>query len=80
MKTEILTLPAHWACALINGDFSGLEESEAQEFEAWQSAASADGFGFCIDASEESFFSTSHDARGFVLSCDCLEFTFEVTQ
>jgi len=80
MKTEILTLPAHWACALINGDFSGLEESEAQELETWQSAASAEGFGFCIDASEEPFFNTSHDARGFVLPCDCLNFTFEVTQ
>jgi len=76
MKTEILTLPAHWACALINGDFSGLEESEAQELEAWQSAASAEGFGFCVDVSEEPFFSKYHDASEFVLACDCLDFTF----
>lgn len=80
MKTEILTLPAHWACALINGDFSGLEESEAQELEAWQNAASAEGLGFCIDASQESSFTVYHDASEYALACDCLDFTFEVTQ
>lgn len=79
MKTEILILPAHWACALVYGDFSGLEESEAQDLEAWQSMASAEGYGFCVDVSQESFFCTAHDARD-VLPCDCLEFTFEVTQ
>jgi hypothetical protein len=80
MKTEVFTLPAHWACALVNGDFSGLEDSEANELEAWQSAASAEGYGFCVDVSQESFFCKQHDASGYVLACDCLEFTFEVTQ
>lgn len=80
MKTETFILPSHWACPLINGDFSGLEEIEASELEAWQSAASAEGCGFCVDVSAESFFCTGHDARAYVLPCDCLEFTFEVTK
>ena len=80
MKTETFTLPAHWACALVNGDFSGLEDSEADELEAWQSAASEQGYGFCVEVSGEAFFCTGHDARAYVLPCDCLEFTFEVTQ
>ena len=80
MKTETFTLPAHWACALVNGDFSGLEDREADELEAWQSAASEHNYGFCVDVSTETFFCTGHDARAYVLPCDCLEFTFEVTQ
>jgi hypothetical protein len=80
MKTEVFILPSHWACALVNGDFSGLEDNEAEDLEAWQSEASAAGFGFCVDVSAESFFCTGNDARAFVLPCDCLEFTFEVMQ
>lgn len=80
MKTNTFILPAHWACALVNGDFSGLEDGEADELEAWQSAASAEGYGFCLDVSHEAFFCTGHDARAYVLPCDCLEYTFEVTK
>ena len=81
MKTEIFTLPAHWACALVNGDFSGLEDDEASELEAWQSAASGEGYGFCVDVSETPEFTRWHDARNFYdLACECLEFTFEVTK
>jgi hypothetical protein len=79
MKTEIFTLPAFWACAIVNGDFSGLEDSETDELEAWQGEASAAGYGFCVDVSHEAFFCTGHDARAYVLPCDCLDFTFEVT-
>jgi hypothetical protein len=80
MRTEILTLPAHWASALINGDFSGLDDSEAAALDAWQTAATAEGYGECLGVSEESAFYKYHDARAFVLACDCSDFTFKVTQ
>ena len=81
MKTIKLTLPEFWASALINGDFSGLEDDEANELEAWQSYASAENIGHCVDVNtNERFFTKYHDASEFVLACDCLEYTFEVTQ
>ncbi len=33
MKTDTITLPAAWACALINGDYTGLDNDEAQRCE-----------------------------------------------
>lgn len=81
MKTIKLTLPEFWASALINGDFSGLEDDEANELEAWQSYASTENIGHCVDVNtDERFFIQHHDASAYVLACDCLEYTFEVTQ
>jgi hypothetical protein len=79
MKTEKFILPAFWACALINNDFSGMDEFEIDGIDLWLGHASADGYGFCVDVSTEEFFCSKHDASGYVLACDCLEFTFEVT-
>lgn len=77
MKTEKFLLPAFWACPLVNGDFSGLEESEEKQIEAW---LSQQNLGFCLTVSESPEFTRWHDASDFVLACDCLEFTFEATQ
>lgn len=73
IETITYTLPAFWACPLINGDLSGLEDEEGEAIEAW---LNHEGVGACVDVSEESFFSSFHEARFYVLACDCLEFTF----
>lgn len=78
MKTETFTLPAFWACAIINDDLSGMDQFEIDGLDLWLKHASEHGYGFCVDVSQESFFCTVHDARAYVLPCDCLEFTFEV--
>jgi len=66
-------LPAHWASALVNGDESGLSDEESEALEAWLTHENA---GSCFDVSFVPFFSSTHDARFYVLACDCLEFTF----
>lgn len=53
MKTDIVTLPAYWVCALVNGDYSGLDENEAARCRAaevdlarhggWRVVSTADG-------------------------------------
>ena len=73
IETITYTLPAHWASALINGDESGFSDEESEALEAW---LNHEGVGACVDVSQESFFSAFHDARFYVLACDCLEFTF----
>jgi hypothetical protein len=73
IETITYTLPAFWACPLINGDLSGLEDEEAEAIEAWITYG---GVGACFDVSAVPFFSSTHDARYYVLACDCLEFTF----
>lgn len=66
-------LPAHWASALVNGDKSGFSDEESEALEAW---LNHEGVGSCVDVSEDAFFSPTHDARFYVLHCDCLKFTF----
>jgi len=33
IETDTVTLPAYWACALVNGDVSGMEDSEIAAME-----------------------------------------------
>ena len=75
MKTEVYTLPAYWASALINDDTSGLAETEKKGLNAWLDYAKP---GSCINCSGESFFTRWHDAYGYALACECREFTFQV--
>ena len=73
IETVTYTLPAFWACPLINGDSSGFDEEEEETLQAW---LDSEAVGACVGVSEEAFFSAWHEARAFVLPCSCLEFTF----
>jgi len=74
------TLPAHWACVLINADYTGLTDEEAKQFDDF----TYDEFGergfdnvVLADDNEEPNFVTYHDVRPYgVLACDCLNYTF----
>lgn len=78
MKTETFILPAYWASALINGDYSGMEEQDINELTAFIESNKEDNSYFsCIDVSEESYFSHRNDAR--TLACDVSEYTFDVS-
>lgn len=72
MKTITYTLPAYWASYLINGDASGLEDSDEEQIRAFM--ASHRDIGSCMDCSEESWFSHRNDANA--LGGDVCEFTF----
>jgi hypothetical protein len=73
MQTTTYTLPAHWACALINADCSGMDDDEIAAMNDWLSAYRP---GSCVDCSEDPEFCHSHDADGYALAGDCLTFTF----
>ena len=72
IQTETYTLPAHWAPALITGDYTGLEDDEQAELDAW-----AEGRGYCVGVEEgDEYFEPFHDARPEVLPWMCLKFIF----
>ena len=79
-KIETITamLPTHWACALVNGDESGMEDEEiAQLNEFVDDMVRTYGSCHCVDVSETSEFSNYHEASHYgVLACDVAEFTF----
>lgn len=72
LKTETLTLPAHWASALINSDESGMTDEESTELAEW--VADRPELGECLSCSDYPEFMTRNDAG--TLADDCLEFTF----
>lgn len=84
---ELVTrvLPAFWAPALVNRDFSSFMLPDNEEDLAFITQYMADftkHYGNCdpVDVSEESFFYRGHDAVQYgVLACDCFEYVFVAT-
>lgn len=73
IKTENVTLPMYWASALINGDYSGCEDSEAEAINSFLSENPQ--YGPCLDCS------TEPEIRIFEgLLCETLVFTFPVNK
>jgi len=72
MQTETYTLPAHWASYLINGDASGLEDSEQEQVDAWRDYHPE--LSACVDCTQEPEFRHSNDAD--FLGGDTLKYTF----
>ncbi len=70
-KTETFVLPAFLASALINGDVSGLEESDNKWLEAALKLAEP---GHYVDVGEE-YFAHRCDLPGFNMGADVAEFT-----
>ena len=74
METSTYKLPAHWASALVNGDYSGLKEQDEEQL---MRVIAGEGLPDPIDCSDEPEFMKYHDAQPYgVLACHCLTFTF----
>lgn len=72
-SNEILILPEFWAPAIINRDYSGMEEEDIKELNAFLEKITPD-FGYCAGCSEEAWFQHSNDAG--TLACNVLEYYF----
>ena len=69
MKTATYTLPTHWASALFNGDWSGLNE---QDEEALTRVMHGEALPDPLDVLDNSSFCKYHDATPYgVLACNC---------
>lgn len=75
MKIEIIEyrLPAYWAGALINSDYSGLEENEIDELNDFLETIPNE---YCVSASSEQYF--AHNNDGSPMACDCLDYVFHI--
>lgn len=81
MDTVEYILPTHFACALINSDESGLEESDSEALNRFvEDMVKEYGMFHCIDVDEEGEgFLKYHDLQPYgVLACDCAKFTFQI--
>jgi len=84
IQLESFELPAHWSCALLYGDESGLDESDERplnRFVKWMIKT----YGAClcvsVEGDESGDFRSYHDATDFgALACDVLTFVFDVTK
>ena len=81
MKWLTFKLPDFWGSALVNGDYSGLDDDDEKSLQSlteyWK-----DDLDFSVvdvpsdeNACIESHFMIFHDAKDFgVLACDCWEY------
>jgi hypothetical protein len=74
------TLPAVWACALVDGDRSGLTDDDDRELGEWLAVNGQDlPMFYCVGVSGCAAWQHEHDAtNGGVRAADCLEFTFQI--
>lgn len=76
MRTlESYTLPQAWACAIVNGDYSGMSDDDKK---ACNTFLALNGLSFCM-ASVESFagFVRMHDAFNLMpLAAECNVYQF----
>ena len=68
------TLPAYWAPAVINGDYSGLTLDEECEVNDWLNEHIP--YDCSASVSSETFFAHRNDANN--MGADCAEFTFTI--
>jgi hypothetical protein len=79
MKQETYTLPEYWASALINGDYSGMEDSEIGEIEDFISnKIQPNHYFMCIEADfDTKQFKPYNDANN--MGGDVIDYTFDVS-
>lgn len=75
IKTEEFLLPAHWACYLINGDASGMTDTEQAEVDEWETMNAP---GPCIGCADTAEFCWRGDDGP--LGADRCVFTFQVIE
>lgn len=73
MNIEVIRyrLPIYWACALINGDYTGLSDEEEKEINNF--LEQAEGYPVDVDLETEGFYrcNDANDTAG-----DCADFIF----
>jgi hypothetical protein len=75
---ETRILPAFFASAIVNSDESGMDDREIRHMNAYLSDMKSNGWNVVgLFDDNEAFFSSFHDARDYVLPCDCLTYLVE---
>jgi len=76
-ETDTLELPAYWASALINGDYSGLNEQEAERCTRKAAALAREGWSV-VDCADEARFTWHYQLYDPEAECsggDVIEYT-----
>lgn len=71
IKVTTYTLPAYWATALINGDFSGTSQ---EDIDAMDKFLTEEQPGSCVGCSAENWFAHTNDATN--VGCEVAKYTF----
>ena len=79
MKLIEMKLPAHWAPALINGDYTGLFDSDEGAREAARMDLLTDGL-YCIDVADDAEFTWGSYDCPDELAGDYCTYIFQVME
>jgi hypothetical protein len=75
LKTYTFSAPSHWACYLINGDCSGMEDDDIARCDEWLDGLN---LGAPVDVQEVGFvnFTDARISGDINYACDAAEYTF----
>lgn len=76
MNTQTLTAPSHWASAIVNHDYSGLEGGDAGALNTFL-ALNGLSFSDCLTCKPVGF-QWHHDAADLTGGADCHAYTFRL--
>ena len=74
IETDTIEAPSFWACYLINGDSSGMEDREIDDANAFESKLLEKGWNIACPDGEAFFGSYFFPSEGRELGCHSLEY------
>ena len=73
LNLQPYVLPSHWMSAVVNDDYSGIEDAEVSIIQAFLNDLGP-LFCFVAPCDGESYFTRCHDAREYgIQACECAE-------
>jgi len=69
MHSDTVTMPAHWASAIVNGDYSGLTLEESFHLDSMLDALEAEGLSVVGVADDEPRFTWSYRTHDPMAEC-----------
>ena len=73
LNLQPYVLPSHWMCAVVNDDYTGIEDAEVSIIQAFLNDLGP-LFCFVAPCDSETYFTRCHDARQYnIQACECAE-------
>jgi hypothetical protein len=75
MKIDLqpYVIPSHFLCAIVNGDYAGLEDKEEEIVKQFLEDL-GERYMFTSPTDQDDYFTRCHDFREYgILACDCIE-------
>ena len=73
MNIDLYVIPTHFVCAIVNDDYTGLDDKEEAIVKQFLEDL-GERYMFTSPSDQDEYFTRCHDFREYgILACDCIE-------